>query len=296
MEREVGIVGRRRRRRRLLLQRRRRGGGRSESRSPPSVADPNAEVHRRGARRRAGAGRGGERRGGRARLRRGQRRGGGSGRGGGAPVAGSVAAASRRDRPARSTYSTTASDPLHPIVGVAGRPRSTARRIPRRIPRRRRCGERCGAGGTTTRTPTTPRRPPPPRVGNRRFGSSRRSTTASLASSGAASVLPAMDADIRDAARAIEEARRVLDRELASSTGIRRRMDDAVDAAFRASRGDACSDGETAAVLSPGASERRGRPGGGTPGRPGKDEEGGGTAGGGWRGDLAARGCGREHG
>ena len=74
-----------------------------------------------------------------------------------------------------------------------------------------------------------------------------------------------VDADIRDAARAIEEARLVLDRELTANGpgGYDEAMDDAIDAAFARAEETLARTEETAAALSPGSQ----------PPPPGKDKE-----------------------
>ena len=74
-----------------------------------------------------------------------------------------------------------------------------------------------------------------------------------------------VDADIRDAARAIEEARLVLDRELSANGpgGYDEAMDDAIDAAFARAEETLARTEETAAALSPGSQPP-----------PGKDKEG----------------------
>ena len=74
-----------------------------------------------------------------------------------------------------------------------------------------------------------------------------------------------VDADIRDAARAIEEARLVLDRELSANGpgGYDEAMDDAIDAAFARAEETLARTEETAAALSPGSQ----------PPPPGKDKE-----------------------
>ena len=183
--------------------------------------------------------------------------------------------------PARSTYSTTAAHPLHPIVGVADPAAFDGAADPAADPAaaamRRTMWRRDDAGAIDDDdAPTTPRAA---------AAESRESPFGEFAAVDdgepphpprAAPVLPAMDADIRDAARAIEEARRVLDRELASTADYEDAMDDAVDAAFARAEETLARTEETAAVLSPGATSGGVVHGGGTPGRPGKDEEGGG--------------------
>ena len=187
--------------------------------------------------------------------------------------AGAVVAAVRRwqdpwrrhrdaNAPARGTYSTTAAHPLHPVVGVADPAAFDGARDvcadPAAAAMRRMMWRRDDAVGSLIDDDEDdgPEQPEPVPV--------------------------RVDADIRDAARAIEEARRVLDRELASSADYDDAMDDAIDAAFARAEETLDRTEETAAALSPGGGVEPGSAGRGTDGptsisaqgRPGKDKEG----------------------